>query len=132
MTNAARDLFLLSTIAYKRGQIDQAGVLFATAMASADADAFIEELNNNATVSVSASNADRVHSFAAGAFSVIQEDDVTGLPALCAEDEDDDEDFESDDPNPLMPGQNILPSAISASTVIKMEPTLKCPITIVG
>lgn len=51
-----RDLLILSGIAFKEGNYQQAGILFASAMNSNDATDFFNSLGNNSSLSALASN----------------------------------------------------------------------------
>jgi hypothetical protein len=124
----ARDLFLLSAIAYRQGKYDDSATLFATAMSSDDVEQFLEVLNEEQTVTSSSllSPAKEIESSleqAIGIFStslntaIETEDEELVFPATSETDLDESEDFDDDEENSSdvssFPGQTIIPSSLS-------------------
>lgn len=146
----ARDLFLLSTIAYQQGKHSDSGKLFAAAMASSDASEFLDLLNEEQTVtsgslvaaSASLSNSIEesveaaTQSFSLALSSSAEDEESSDVPTPT--EEDDGEDFEEgdeyvDDIDTDMPGQKVLPSSLSSTsfkpkTKIIISASLNSPI----
>jgi hypothetical protein len=123
----ARDLFLLSAIAYRQGKYDDAATLFATAMSSDDADQFLEVLNEEQTVTANTllstgkeieSSLDQAITLFSSSLSTAIEAEDEELLILSASEtnEEDLEDFDDDETSSdvsSFPGQNIIPSSLS-------------------
>jgi hypothetical protein len=127
----ARDLFLLSAIAFQQGKHSDSGKLFATAMASSDVEEFLDLLNEERTVTsgsllstsraIETSLEDATRLFAASLSEEAEDETIVSLPGLSEEaDDEEDEDFDDIDSN--MPGQRIIPSSISSSATPKAAP----------
>ncbi len=133
--NIARDLLLLAAVAYRNGRYEDAGSLFATSMSSSDATELLQELDIEGDLGVDdlqppsgdweseSSDAPRaglesISKSLADAMSLIPSlsasEDVD-TPDLEDEEEEDSDDAVSDDFNPGMPGQKIVPSSLSSA-----------------
>jgi len=132
--NIARDLLLLAAVAYRNGRYEEAGSLFATSLSSSDADELLQELDVEGDLDAEdlrpssgdweseSSDAPRaglesISKSLADAMSLIPSlsaDEEVEPSELLAEDEEDGDDAPSDDWNPGVPGQKIVPSSLSS------------------
>lgn len=122
----ARDLFLLSSIAYQQGKYSESGTLFATAMASSDVDEFLNLLNEEQTVTTQtllsiSSSVDTSLEIAASRFTQAlsadeDEEDTVPQPSDetdAEEDFQDDKDEFVDDVDTDIPGQHVAPGSLT-------------------
>ena len=135
----SRDLFLLSTIAFRQGKHQDAGSLFAAAMSAPDSDEFLNLLNEENTVTANtllstASDIELDLESACASFtsslssSGADEDEFNIDDEDSGEDDDanfDDEDA-GDDISSSMPGQRILPSSLSSNKPVKERKPTTC------
>ena len=137
----SRDLFLLSTIAFRQGKHQDAGSLFAAAMSATDSEEFLNLLNEENTVTASTllSIASDIEldlesacaSFTSSLSSSGEDEDEFNIEDEDSGDEDEDSgdedeaDFDDedagDDISSSMPGQRILPSSLSSNKPAKEQ-----------
>lgn len=128
----ARDLFLLSALAYRQGKHQDSATLFAAAMASDDVDQFLEVLNEENTVtsmslsstskSIETSLEQAIANFSEGlASSDEDEDTVEFAESTPGADDEDFDDFGTDEPSSGMLGQPMLPSVLSSGLLDDSE-----------
>lgn len=128
----ARDLFLLSALAYRQGRHKESATLYATAMASEDVDQFLSVLNEEHTVTAASLSSaistiettleEKALEFANSLTAIAEDEVIVELPSQSEsfdlDEETEDEaldDLETSDPSG-MPGQKILPTSISTAT----------------
>lgn len=142
----ARDLFLLSAIAYRQGKFEESATLYATAMTSEDADQFLSVLNEEQTITANSlldvgkeldQNLEKsISTFAdvlSNEYFYKAEDEPLRIPSLSEDGEDEDFEGDSDDVSSF-PGEKIIPSSLSKSKPytgkLIISPTLNSPIKV--
>lgn len=121
MKNVARDLLLLAAVAYKNGKFDTAGSLFASSMASEDADALMSKIHEMDMEQESNSSDKTLNEIAKILGQSMSDDSDLETP---------EEGTESDDMDPNNPGERIVPSSISSEATLTLVKASKSPISV--
>ena len=137
--NVSRDLLLLAAVAYRQGRFDTAGSMFAASMSADDADELLSQLDvegdlapdgegtsdqgenaetgdapRTGLAAIASTIEDAMSAFASTSSDEEDEEDED-LPDVEDDIEEDTDDADSDDFNPEVPGQKIIPSSLSSS-----------------
>ncbi len=144
MANVARDLFLLSAIAFKNGKFDQSASLFATSLSSDDAAEFLSQIEAMDDQPIAAEASTEVKSTMSDIVRSIRDQIELTNAALAADESDEDpdavdeqdqdddsgvnEDVEddpeaaSDNVDPNNPGEYIVPASLSSvNSMVKVK-----------
>lgn len=116
-TNSARDLFLLSALAFKANDLSKAGLLYVASMSAADTDELLAELDPASEITaentiVLAANTDtaKLTSIMRSISAAMDDEDE-----LEDEDEDETDGESSDEISSEFAGENVIPSSLSFS-----------------